>query len=345
MAFEKDDTMGWIKESGSFALGDFAAEKGGIIQNAQIGWERHGALNDARDNLVLYPSSYGAQHADMAWLIGPDGILDPNRWCIVAVDMFSNGVSSGAADTPDYPDLVTVADNVRAQHRLVTEQFGVSVLAAVYGFSMGGLQAYHWAALYPAMVRRAIAVCGSARTAVHNKVFLSGLLRTLEAAPEHLGRGRFSAEPIAALRAFGHIYAGWGLSQDFYRADLHRTALGAPDLETFLRTDWADRFASRNAANVYAQAMAWYHADIADNDLYGGDLGRALRAIQARVLLLPSETDLYFRVADNEAEQKHLAHAELQVIPSIWGHRAGNPSTNPVDEAFLETAVRKWMEG
>ena len=63
------------------------------------------------------------------------------------------------------------------------------------------------------------------------------------------------------------------------------------------------------------------------------------------MLLLPSETDLYFRVADNEAEQKHLAHAELQVIPSIWGHRAGNPSTNPVDEAFLKTAVRKWMEG
>ena len=91
----------------------------------------HGALNAARDNLILYPSSYGAQHGDMAWLIGPGAILDPTRWCIVAVDMFSNGVSSGAADTPDYPDLVTVADNVRAQHRLVTEQFGVERLAAV----------------------------------------------------------------------------------------------------------------------------------------------------------------------------------------------------------------------
>jgi len=335
--------MEWSRDTGSFALGDFAAEKGGVIRNAQVGWERHGALNGARDNLVLYPSSYGAQHADMAWLIGPGRILDPSRWCVVAVDMFSNGVSSGAADTPGFPDLVTIADNVRAQHRLVTEQFGVSSLAAVYGFSMGGVQAYHWAALFPAMVRRAIVVCGSARTAVHNKVFLSGLLRTLEAAPEHLGNGRFAAEPAAALRAFGHIYAGWGLSQDFYRVGLHQTALGAPDLETFLRTDWAERFASRPAANLYAQALAWYHADIADNDRYHGDLGRALSAIEARVLLLPSATDLYFRVADNEAEQQHLAHAELQVIPSIWGHRAGNPSANPVDEAFLAAAVHRWL--
>ena len=334
----------WPREAGSFALGDFTAEKGGVIRNAQIGWERHGELNAARDNLVLYPSSYGAQHADMAWLIRPDGILDPAKWCVVAVDMFSNDISSSAADTPDYPPLVTIADNVRAQHRLVTEQFGVERLAAVYGFSMGGLQAYHWAALYPQMVERAIVVCGSARTATHNKVFLSGLLRTLEAAPEHLGQGRFSAEPKAALRAFGHIYAGWGLSQDFYRADLHRIALGAPDLETFLRTDWAERFMQRRAANLYAQALAWYHSDIADNDLYGGDLPRALGAIRARVLLLPSATDLYFRVADNEAESRHLASAELCPIPTVWGHRAGNPNASAEDEAFLSTAVRRWLQ-
>ena len=105
--------------------------------------------------------------------------------------------------------------------------------------------------------------------------------------------------------------------------------LGAPDLETFLRTDWEDRFGARPAANQYAQLRTWDAADISANPLYGGDLPRALRAIRARVLLMPGETDLYFRVADNAAELPHLAHAELKPIPSIWGHRAGNPSTNP----------------
>ena len=336
--------MDWTRRSGTFSLGDFAVEKGGVIHDAQIGWEQHGELNAARDNLILYPSSFAAQHDGMAWLVGQDGILDPSRWCIVAVDMFSNGISSGAAETPDYPALVTLTDNVKAQHRLIETMFGVSTVAAVYGFSMGGMQAYQWATLYPRMVERIIVVCGAARTAVHNKVFLSALLRTLEAAAEHLGQGRFSAEPKAALEAFGHIYAGWGLSQDFYREGLHLSALGAPDLETFLQTNWADSFANRRAANLYAQALAWYHADIADSPAYGGDLSRALRAIQARVLLLPSATDLYFRVDDNERERTHLKTARLEVIPSIWGHGAGNPRANPADALFLKTAVRSWLE-
>jgi hypothetical protein len=160
-------------------------------------------------------------------------------------------------------------------------------------------------------------------------VFLLGLMATLEAAPEHLGEGRFSREPVAAMRAFSRIYAGWGLSQDFYRADLHRTALGAPDLETFLRTGWEERFGRRAAANLYAQLRTWDAADISANPMYGGDLARALEAIRARVLLMPGETDLYFRVADNAAELPHLARAELRPIPSIWGHRAGNPARQP----------------
>lgn len=331
--------MQWDHETGTFALGDFAVEKGGVIHQARLAWQRFGALNDRRDNLILYPSSYSARIADMSWLIGPEGILDPTRWCVVAVGMFSNGESSGAAETPDYPTLVTVADNVRAQHRLVTDLFGVEKLAAVYGFSMGAMQAYHWAALYPDMVERAFVVCGSARTADHNKVFLSGLLRTLEAAPEHIGNGRFSSEPVLALKAFGHIYAGWGLSQDFYRAGLYKSALGAPDLETFVRINWAERFAQCRAANLYAQALAWFHGDISDNTLYDRDLALALRSIRAQVLLLPSETDLYFRVADNAAELVHLESGSLQPIPSIWGHRAGNPSANPADAAFLKARV------
>jgi homoserine O-acetyltransferase len=335
--------VSWPVAEGSFALGDLEVERGGVIRDARLAWQTHGTLNAARDNVILYPCSYTAQHTDLAWLIGPTGILDPTRWFVVIPDMFSNGLSSSAGDTPEYPPVVTIRDNVLAQRRLLAEHFGIDQLAAVYGFSMGAIQAYHWAALFPDLVARAIVVCGSARTSVHNKVFLSGLLRTLEAAPEHVGGGRFSAEPEAALRAFSHIYAAWGLSQDFYREDLHRTALNAPDLDTFLQTDWVDSFGQHRAADLYAQAMTWYHADISDNPRDAGDLTRALSAIEARVLLLPGETDLYFRVADNAAELPHLKHAELRPIPSIWGHRAGSPATNQADYDFLQTAVHEWL--
>ncbi|MDQ2852374.1 MAG: homoserine acetyltransferase, partial [Actinomycetota bacterium] len=57
-----------------------------------------------------------------------------------------------------------------------------------------------------------------------------------------------------------------------------------------------------------------------------------------------SETDLYFRVADNAAELPHLAQAELLPIPTIWGHRAGSPAGLPAELAFVRTAVRRWLD-
>ena len=333
----------WPTASGRFELGSLALQSGAALPGAVLSWKTHGTLSPARDNVVLYPTSYSARHPDLEWLIGPDGVLDPSRWFVVIPDMFANGLSSSPSNSQAWPGLVTPWDNVQAQRRLLREQWGIKRLHAVYGWSMGAIQAYHWAACFPGAVERIVAVCGSARTAVHNRVFLAGLLAVLEAAPEHDGGGRFRAEPAAALRAFGRIYAGWALSQDFYRAGLHLSALGAPDLDAFLRTDWEERFARRPAADLYAQLRTWEAADISANPLYGGDLPAALRAIQARVLLMPGETDLYFRVADNAAELEHLSRAELRPIPSIWGHRAGNPSTNPVDLAFLRDAVHAWL--
>ena len=334
---------GWATATGTFELGDLTLQSGAVLPGAQLRWKTHGTLSPGRDNVVLYPTSYGAQHPDLEWLIGPDGVLDPNRWFIVIPDMFGNGLSSSPSNTPDWPALVTAWDNVHAQRRLLAEMWGIERLHAVYGWSMGAQQAYHWAALFPDRVARAVINCGSARTATHNRVFLKGLMAVLEAAPEHGGGGRFSAEPAAALRAFGRIYAGWALSQDFYRADLHRTALGAPDLDSFLRTDWEERFARRPAADLYAQLCTWEAGDISRDLRYGGDLTRALNAITARLLLMPGETDLYFRVADNAAELPHLRDAVLQPIPSIWGHRAGNPSINPADAAFLRDTVRAFL--
>ncbi len=329
-------------DTGFFDLGDLAVEAGGTIRGARIAWKTYGRLAPARDNVVVYPTSYSATHDDQEWLVTPDGILDPSRWFVVTPDMFGNGLSSSPSTTDDYPALVTVADNVRAQARVLREQFGIDRVAAVYGFSMGAQQAYHWASLHPDMVERAIVVCGSARTAVHNQVFLRGLLATLEAAPEHVGGGRFSAEPHASLRAFARIYAGWAMSQDWYRAGLH-LASGADTLDAFLDQDWEPGFTSCRAADLYAQARSWDAADIARDPRFGGDLPRALAAIEARVLLMPATTDLYFRVADNEAELAHLRNGVLVPIPTIWGHRGGAPRGIPADERLLLDTVHAFL--
>jgi len=185
--------MSWDVKSGRFALGALDLQSGETLRNSELSWKSFGTLAPAGDNVIVYPTSYSAHHTDLEWLIGPDGVLDPTRWFIVIPDMFGNGLSSSPSTVAYYPALVTTADNVHAQRRLLRDAFGVEQVACVYGFSMGAQQAYHWAALYPDIVDAAVIVCGSARTAVHNQVFLRSLLATLEAAPEHIGGGRFSA--------------------------------------------------------------------------------------------------------------------------------------------------------
>ncbi len=335
--------MSWDIKVGRFALGALKLQSGETLSGAELSWKSFGALSPARDNVIVYPTSYSAHHTDLEWLIGPDKVLDPTRWFIVIPDMFANGLSTSPSTVASYPPLVTTTDNVRAQHRLLREVFGIERVASVYGFSMGAQQAYHWAALFPEIVETAIVVCGSAKTAVHNQVFLRSLLATLEAAPEHIGGGRFSAVPTAALRAFARIYAALAMSQDWYRAGLHLSSTGAATLDEFLDDYWAPGFTRRAAEDLYAQACTWMASDISANELYDGDLVRALKAIRARMLLMPGRTDLYFPVADNADEMAHLAHAKLRPIPSIWGHRAGNPRGNPPDVAFLRAAVRGWL--
>jgi homoserine O-acetyltransferase len=327
---------------GIFQAGDVPLVSGEVLHDARLSWKSFGTLSPGRDNVIVYPTSFSAQHPDIQWLIGPEGILDPRRWFVVIPDMFGNGLSSSPSNDPSYPALVTAADNVSTQRRFLREAFGVERIACAYGWSMGAQQAYHWAALFPDEVERAIVCCGSARTAPHNRVFLEGLRAILEAAPQYAGAGRFDAKPQAALRAFGRVYAGWALSQDFYREGLHRTAFGAADLDDFIETNWDTRFAMRDPANLMAHLATWQAGDISAST-YGGDLPAALRAIRARVLLMPGETDLYFRVTDNALELPHLRDAELVPIPSTWGHLAGNPQRNPVDAAFLRAQVARWL--
>lgn len=336
--------MTFPTESGRFELGDLVLQSGNVLPGATLSWKTYGTLSPERDNVIVYPTSYTAKHMDQEWLIAPDKVLDPTRWFIVVPDMFGNGLSSSPSNTPDYPDLVTTTDNVRAQQRFLSERFGIERIAAVYGFSMGAQQAYHWAALFPDLVARAIVVAGSARTSPHNKVFLLSLLATLEAAPEYLGGIRYSSEPRKAMRAFSRIYAGWAMSHDWYRQGLHLSSTGATDLEDFLTNYWEPGYHQHVASNVHAQALTWIHGDISDNDLYGGDLTKALNAIRASVLLMPGRTDMYFPPDDNALDVGHLARAELRPIPSVWGHTAGAPRKTPADLAFIRNAVRDWLD-
>jgi homoserine O-acetyltransferase len=279
----------------------------------------------------------------MEWLIGPGRVLDPDDWFIVIPNMFGNGLSTSPSNVPppfgtDRFPVFTHWDNVHAQRRLLSEVFGIERLALIYGWSMGAQQALHWGALFPEQVERICAVCGSARTSIHNRVFLEGVRATLTGDPAWQG-DHFSDHPKRGLRAMGRVYAGWAMSQAFYREELYEQ-VGFASLEDFLVRSWEANFLRRDAHDLLASLEIWLASDISDNPIYQGDLPKALAAISARSIIMPSRTDLYFTPEDSALEAAMMPNAEFRPIESIWGHRAGNPNLNPADEAVLKQAVR-----
>ncbi|MGC4086695.1 MAG: alpha/beta fold hydrolase [Polyangiaceae bacterium] len=330
-----------MTEAALFELGRFPLASGATLPNARLVYKTYGVLAPDRSNVVLYPTSYGVQHSDIEWLIHPERVLDPSRYFVVIVNMFGNGLSTSPSHGVAGSWAVTHHDNVAAQLRLLRDVFGVERLALVYGWSMGAQQAYHWGVLHPDRVARIAALCGTARTREHNTVFLRSLQAALHADPCWDG-ARFVGTPERGLKAFARIYASWAASQAFYRERLY-LKLGYEGLEDYLTRAWEPSYRRRNPLDLLAMLETWLACDVAHGPTHQGDLAAALASIRARTLVMPSSSDLYFTPEDCAADAASIPGAELRVIPSIWGHRAGNPYQNPEDMQFIRAAVAELL--
>src|SRR4051812_22232261 len=88
-----------------FEAGDTVLQSGATVP-LRLAYKTYGRLNAARDNAVLYPTSFGAQHVDIEWLIAPGAALDPERYFIVIPNLFGNGLSSSPSNTEGpYPQI------------------------------------------------------------------------------------------------------------------------------------------------------------------------------------------------------------------------------------------------
>ena len=328
-----------------FEAGDVRLQSGATLPDARLAYKTLGRLNNTRSNAVVLTTPFGAQHTDIEWMVGPGRTIDPQRYFVVLMNLFGNGLSSSPSDAgsahagEDWPEC-TIADNVRVQERLLREVLGIEQIELAFGFSMGGIQAYHWAALFPDRVRRFAAICGAARCSAHNHVFLEGVKAALTAGMQ-VENGRMAGAE-RGLRTVGRIFAGWAVSQAFYREELWRS-LGCASVERYITDVWEANFLRRDARNLLAQIWTWQHADISDNDLYRKDLNRALGDIRAQGLIMPSESDLYVHTEDCRREAERVPGARFRPIPSKWGHRAGARGPGTDEDRFIEQGLRELL--
>ncbi len=222
----------------------------------------------------------------------------------------------------------------------MTQQFGITKLKAVVGYSMGAQQAYQWGVSYPGAVASIAVICGNAKQYPFGVIRLESSIAALTA-DSAWNKGRYTQPPVKGLRAFAMHYAAWSQSPASWPRGM-LDGMSDQQVDQFLRSLEAPAL-GMDANNVLSQAETWKRHNIGDTPGFNGDVEAALRAIKARVLLMPCRSDLYFPVADAEYEATFLQNGELVVIESPVGHAAGG-GADPEATAFIDQKLKGILE-
>jgi homoserine O-acetyltransferase/O-succinyltransferase len=307
-------------------IGNLELEEGATLRDCQLAVATFGTLNAAKDNAILVPTWYSGTNKIIEQVyIGKGRALDPDKYFIIVVNQIGNGLSTSPHNTAapggmaDFPH-VRIGDDVRAQHRLLTEKFGIQSLALVVGGSMGAQQTYEWAVRYPDMVKRAAPIAGTAKNTEHDYLFTETLVEAITSDPAfEQGRYAASSEVAAGLKRHAKLWTVMGWSTEFFRAGRHRN-LGFESMQAFVDIFMTGYFAPMDPNDLLSMAWKWQHGDVARNT--GGDLAAALGRIKAKTYVMPISHDMFFPPADCQAEQQLIANSEFKPLTSIDGHLA-----------------------
>ena len=331
----------------NYELGDIELLSGETLLSAKLAYKTYGALNSDKNNVILLPTFYTGTHKRNEGFFGANRAINPEKHFIISINLFGNGLSTSPSNADKkqrgskFP-TITLWDNIKCQHELLTKNFDIEKIALVTGWSMAGCQSYRWAAQYPDMVEAILPFCASAKTSEHNFVFLEGVKAALCADPIW-NNGDYSSPPIEGLKAFGRVYAGWAFSQSFFREKKYKE-LGFKNIEELL-IDWEnDHVNNWDANNLLTKLLTWQQNDISKGPIYNNNFIEALNRIKAKAILMPCSHDLYFPPEDNEFEVKHMQNAELRKFDSIWGHCVANPGNDKNFEVALDNAINDLLK-
>jgi homoserine O-acetyltransferase len=188
-----------------------------------------------------------------------------------------------------------------------------------------------------------VATSGTAKTYGHGIVRLEGEIAALTADADFNG-GDYIRQPEKG-QAFAMVWTGWLFSQEWWRQELWRSepSLGGSfdQVVEHFRTKFIP---GADANNLILQMRTWEKHDVGSSPPFHGDVEAALHSIKARVLYMPSQTDLYFPVSDARYEAAFIPHCVMSAIPSLWGHPAG-AGASPADGKYLNQHIAAFLEG
>jgi len=293
-------------------LGNFKLVSGEIIYHCKVGYRTFGSLNAEKSNTILFPTWFGGNSEHLASLIGPDKLVNSDKYFVIAVDALGNGVSSSPSNSEyqsnkNFP-AITIKDLVNSHHKLLTEHLGIQKLYGMIGGSMGGMQVFEWIVSYPDFMEKAVAYVGSPKLTSFDLMLWQSELNAIEEGWQCNLSEQQMIKTIAAIH------------NTFARSPEYIVENTKPEeVQTKLKNEYESYTKFFNSYDWALLLKAMMNHDITKN--YNGSIEAAAKAVRTNLLVITAEKDLMVNPAPAQ-EFAELTDADSYIFDNNCGHLA-----------------------
>lgn len=309
-------------------LGKCPLNSGEVILDCKVAYRTFGKLNAARNNVIVMPTWLNGRSEDLLSFFSPtpsdQQLVNTSKFFGIAFDAFGDGVSSSPSNSTHqhgtlFP-VFTMEDMARAQYRVVTEVLHISHVHAVVGLSMGGEQAFAWAALYPNFLSLAVPIVGTPQVTSFDLLSKKIVIDAIEADPEYR-HGAYTQQPQLKLaNALGFQMVA---TPQYRNAQTERSHF----------KDWMKTIEEPQRQD--ANDRVWQAKAIMLHDvLHGKSLEEVARAIPVKFLVMVAAEDRMVTPQPALAWAKAVG-AETYISPGSCAHLIMNCDAREVSSRVL----------
>lgn len=300
----------------------FVLASGAELPYVDVAYESWGELNADKSNAILLSHALSGSHhacghnpelpeATVRWsdelhdgwweeFIGPGKALDTDKFCVISANYLGGcyGSTGPASINPEtgkefgstFPQL-SVCDQVKMQASLL-DHFGIDVLHAAIGPSVGGLITLTFATVYPERVKTVIPIASGMKTTVLNRLILF--------------------EQILAIENDRHFNGG-----DYYdgsRPDYGLALARMISHKTFVHLDAIERRA-RSEVRQDKETLAWYQVQ---------DTFQSYMLHQGKKFVKRFDANTYLRIIDMWSRYDACREAGVDSVKELFDRCAAH---------------------
>lgn len=296
------------------SIGDFTTEAGVVIRDCKVGYNIYGQMNEAKSNIILFPTWFAGTSDQIGFLMGPSLLIDTTHFCVIAVDALGNGVSTSPSNYPlaapgMFPDI-TITDMVRSQFQLLTRVMGIKEIYGIVGGSMGGMQAFEWAVLYPGFAKKIVPYVSTPRPSSNDLLIFDTWKNIIETGRKY-GAEDYEIHKLLdmtmniVVRTPDYVVKKYSYDS----ASVLISGFGSKNPRTFTVDNWSTQLKAMVTHNIAKRFM--------------GSLEKAAESVKAEMLIIVSASDhLLFPLP--AVQFADLLQVDPLILISDCGHLAVN---------------------